>query len=213
MTEEIQKYEGLNIYQKMLKITEETEAIPKNGWNDFSKYKYVRAIDLIGHVKKLLVKYGVHLDVKEDGIQRTLEGKNFHTQISCVGVFTNSDNPSEQITVPYWSVSADTLDKDIFKAKTNGLKYLLSQTFKIITDDFIDTETSGKETPDQNEPVKITEKQLEEIKTLSEAWQKWILTAYKKDRLEDLTQEDYNKAKVIMKAKADQKKTREPGDE
>ena len=196
----------MNIYQRMLKISEEAESIPKNGWNDYSKYKYVRAVDLIGHIKKLLVKHGVHLDIEETNIERTLHGKNFHSEIHCEGVFTNVEDPKEQIRVPYYSVSADTLDKDIFKAKTNGLKYLLSQTFKVVTDDFIDTETSGKETDDQNLSY-ITEEQEATITALASEvdadYDKFLKYLKIKDTSEILAK-DYDRViKILEKKRGD----------
>jgi hypothetical protein len=125
----------------MQKITEDCENIPKNGYNSFSNYKYVTAIDVIGHIKKLLIEHGVSLKISENKLERSQHGKNFHSFIECEATFTNVDNKDDFTNVKYMSVSADTLDKDIFKAKTNGLKYLLSQTFLIVTNDFIDTES------------------------------------------------------------------------
>jgi hypothetical protein len=154
--------EKLNIYQRLLKITEEAEQIPKRGWNDFSKYNYVMAVDVIGHVKKLLVKYGVYASVSELNHQRTSkkeDGKNWHSTIACVGSFFCIDNPTDKHEVSYFSTSADTLDKDIFKAKTNGLKYLFSQQFLIVTDDFIDAENHDVENPANQKPITISNEQ------------------------------------------------------
>ncbi len=135
----------LNIYQRLSKISEEAENIPKNGYNKFSNYKYIMAIDVIGHIKKLMIKHGVYLSVDEVDVKREHHGKNFHSTIKCEGVFFNIDDPSDVHNVSYCSVSADTLDKDIFKAKTNGLKYLLTQQFMLVSDDFIDTENDSKQ--------------------------------------------------------------------
>jgi len=156
----------LNIYQKLLAITEEAEQIPKNGYNEFSKYKYVKAVDALGAIRKLLIKHKVHLTTREIGCKRYRDGKNFHTEIQCIAKFINIDNPEDVHETSFFSVSADTLDKDIFKAKTNGLKYLFTQEFKLVTDDFIDTEQGGEH--EDPEPEPITDSQAEEIFKLQE---------------------------------------------
>jgi len=150
------KKQGKNIYQRMSAISADAEQIPKNGYNSYSKYKYIQAVDVVGSIKKLLIKHGVYLQVSEEACKRESHGKNFHSTILCIAKFTNIDNPEEAITVTYNSVSADTLDKDIFKAKTNGLKYLFTQQFLLVTDDFIDTE---EEKPQKINKAALREKQ------------------------------------------------------
>jgi len=140
-----------NIHQRMLEITKACDSIPKNGYNSYSKYKYVKAVDVVGNIQKLLVKNGVTLTISEKCLTRNKidkasnNGYNIHSEVTCEAVFTNVDKPDEQIKIDYYGVASDTLDKDIYKAKTGGLKYLLSQTFLITTDDFIDPEDDSKE--------------------------------------------------------------------
>lgn len=163
-TEYGNKTKDTGIYKKLLAITEEAQQIPKNGFNDFSKYKYVKAVDALGAIRKLLIKHGVHLSISEISCKRYRDGKNFHTEIECQATFADVDTGDCHKT-RFFSVSADTLDKDIFKAKTNGLKYLFTQEFKLVTDDFIDTEQGGDhELPEE----KITKDQIKEIEDLKE---------------------------------------------
>jgi len=136
----------LNLFQRLSLISEEADKIPKNGYNSFSKYKYVQAVDVIGSIKKLLIKHGIFLSIKENSVTREQYGKNFHSTIHCTATFTNVDDPKDSINVDYSSTAADTLDKDIFKAKTGGMKYLFTQMFLIVTDDFID--------PEEQKPLK-----------------------------------------------------------
>lgn len=150
-----------NIYQRLLAITEDAEQIPKRGKNTFSNYDYVLAIDVIGHVRKLLIKHGVHVSISETGdLKRYRDGKNFHSETTSTAKFINTDNPTDTHEVKYHAVAADTLDKDIYKAKTGGLKYLFSQEFKIITNDFIDVETGD------DKPTMANKQQLADITTL-----------------------------------------------
>ena len=137
--------EKLNIFQRMNIIMKECKSIEKSGFNKFGNYKYVRAVDVIGNVQKLLVTHGVNLkideiDAEREPYQNTKGVTNFFSKIKCEATFTNTDDPKDIFKTTYFSISSDSGDKDIFKAKTNGLKYLLSQQFMIVTSDFIDTE-------------------------------------------------------------------------
>lgn len=153
-----------NIYERLNCITEEAGKIPKKGHNTFSNYDYVRAVDALGTIKRLLIKYNIHLTLSETECKRYRDGKNFHTEIKVTARFINVDDPKDYHETTYYSVSADTLDKDIFKAKTNGMKYLFTQEFKLVTDDFIDTEQNGK-LPDE-EPEPISPEQITEIEDM-----------------------------------------------
>lgn len=139
----------MNLWQKMAAIQAEVQDVPKNGYNKFSNYNYVMAVDIVESVRKLLTKYNLVCTVKEVDMTRSLEGikedkKNFHTVIKCIGTFINADKPEEREEVPYFAIAADTLDKDIYKAKTGGIKYLFIQTFKIPSD-LIDPEDDRDE--------------------------------------------------------------------
>jgi len=178
----------MNIYEKLLAITKEAEQIPKKGHNTFSKYDYVRAVDALGHIKKLLEKHNIHLALSETECKRYRDGKNFHTEIKVTAKFINVDDPKDFHETTYYSVSADTLDKDIFKAKTNGLKYLFTQEFKLVTDDFVDTEQSGKH---EKEEPPITENQLDTINNLI------IETNTDTDKFMDYVFKTFNTKKLV----------------
>jgi len=98
------------------------------------------------------------------------------------------DDPKDFHETTYYSVSADTLDKDIFKAKTNGLKYLFTQEFKLVTDDFVDTEQSGKH---EKEEPPITENQLDTINNLI------IETNTDTDKFMDYVFKTFNTKKLV----------------
>jgi len=136
----VQEGKTLNLYQRIVKVMSEVPNIPKRGYNSYSKYNYVLATDVINEVSKLLWKHGISLTISEKEFSREKVDKNFFSTIKCTATFTNIDDPNDFKEVDYYSVSADTLDKDIFKAKTNGLKYVLTETFLIVTDLIIDTE-------------------------------------------------------------------------
>lgn len=137
----------MNIYERISAIAKEAESIPKNGYNSFSKYNYIRAVDVVGYINKLLIKHKVTVLISETDHSRTdktVDGKNWHTTIKCEAKLICTEDPAQTTTVTYFATGADTLDKDIYKAKTGGLKYLYTQVFRLITDDFIDPEDDSK---------------------------------------------------------------------
>ena len=156
----------MNIYEKMLAITAEVQNIEKRGHNDFNNYDYVRATDVIANVQKSLVKNKVYLQISEmeyaSHNEEKKDGKiNHFGQIKCRAMFVNAEKPEEKIEVEYYAEAADSLDKQIYKAKTNGLKYLLTQAFMLVTDVLIDAES------DHSTIVKDAEKRQEAKPTTS----------------------------------------------
>lgn len=143
---EIQK----RLYNVMLKIDE----IPKNGFNEHSQYAYVKAVDIVRGVRQLLLDNKIGLRVVEEEIVRELLGKNMHCKIKCTATFFCVDNPLDAEIIPYFTVSSDRLDKDIFKAKTNGLKYVFIQRFLIPSDDGL----TDSEEPQREEKEKFKER-------------------------------------------------------
>jgi hypothetical protein len=122
------------LIQRLSAIEQEIRAVEKNGTNAHNNYKYTKADDVVAAVKTLMGKHGVyHLPLAEQLISRALNGKNFHSVIEARALLVNVDDPADKIEVTYISAAADTLDKDIFKAKTGGQKYLYNQLFKIST--------------------------------------------------------------------------------
>jgi hypothetical protein len=134
-----------NLYQRMNAVSAAAGKIPKRGYNDYAKYKYVMAVDVINHVAKLLHENGINLTITDENIFREQHGKNFHTVIESTAHFVNTDDRDDRMSVKFFGVAADTLDKDLYKAKTNGLKYLFTQQFLIVTDNVIDVEVSKDE--------------------------------------------------------------------
>jgi hypothetical protein len=141
-----------SIYERLFEITHDVDSIEKKGYNSHSNYRYLRAIDIVTGIKSLLKKHRVGLEIKEKELIRKEIGKNFHSELHCEAIFYCIDNPSDNKMTPYISISSDRLDKDIFKAKTNGLKYLFIQEFQIETEDgLIDTEQNNPAEKEQRE--------------------------------------------------------------
>lgn len=171
-----------NLEQRLSSVMAEVPNIKKRGHNSYSKYDYVLAVDVIHEISRLLVKYGISLSISELELVREKHDKNFHTTIKSLARFTNIDDPKEYREVEYYSISADTLDKDIYKAKTNGLKYLFTQMFLIVTDNVIDAE---QETPrkKENTNVKTIESIYSKLSFLTKGYTSEAKKQFVKDTL------------------------------
>lgn len=148
----------MNIYEKMLAITEEVQNVEKKGFNAFSNYKYVRAVDVVEAIQKSIIKHGVfiaisELDNKISSEPRDKGGFNHYSDLKCHATFINAEKPEEKIEVEYFARASDTGDKDIYKAKTNGLKYLYTQQFMLVTDVLIDAEEEKAPKVDKLAPI------------------------------------------------------------
>jgi hypothetical protein len=142
-----------NIYQRMLAISSEASNIPKRGHNSYAHYDYVRAVDVIAEIGKLLVTHGVYLSISELDYKRERyekpneKGMSNNSIVRCMARFVNVDCPNDEVAVEYYGVASDSSDKDIYKAKTGALKYLLTQQFLVVTDAVADPEENKPDIP------------------------------------------------------------------
>ena len=146
----IQGNQKIKIHERLHQVMLGVDSIPKNGFNEHSNYAYIKAVDVIKGVKGLLINNRIGLTIDEMEVIREekqgVKSTNFHTQIKCAATFYCVEDPSDKEVTTYYSASSDRLDKDIFKAKTNGLKYMFIQKFLIESDDaLIDTEKTNPE--------------------------------------------------------------------
>jgi hypothetical protein len=132
------------LIEKFSLIRAEVPKIPKNGYNSFSNYKYVQAFDAINAIRDLLVKHKIDLQIFETACKTWTEGKNKFCELHCTARFTNIADIKDSVEITYFGQASDTLDKAIYKAKTNGLKYLFTQLFLMVTSDVVDVEQDSQ---------------------------------------------------------------------
>lgn len=189
---------GLNIFQKMLKITAELPSVVKGmevrGVDGKVKYLAVGEKDILDTVKPLEEKYGIY----SFPFQREFEKMEYKDRIAvrCKVIyrFINVDNPAEMIDIISYGDGIDTQDKAPGKAMTYADKYALMKAYKISTGEDPDQEASPE--------VMISEKQLAYLASLlekSETLKTHIMKHFNVDDIANLTSEQ---AKVaIDKAK------------
>ena len=129
----------MNIYQKLNRVQSELKA-PKGQYNNFGKYKYRNAEDILEAVKPLNDKYGLVLTMSDE----TQVESNGWTYIVANGVLVNVDKPEEIIKVTGRAREAQTkkgMDDSQVTGATSSYarKYMLNGLYLI--DDTKDADT------------------------------------------------------------------------
>ena len=171
----------MNIYQKMLTITDELKTVAKNlnVSTGKSTYKAVSERDILDAVKPLEAKHGVYsypVSRKTVGEERLesagYDGKprtTFYTRLEVVYRFVNTEKPDEYIEITSYGVGLDSGDKGDGKAMTYADKYALMKAYKISTGDDPDQEASkDEEYKSQIEGQKVNANEIAALKSACE---------------------------------------------
>ena len=152
--DEIEAAPVLSIHQRLLAAMKECGYVQKDGYNSFSKYKYVTHDAVVEHVRPALLNNGVialtrmsEVEWPEGGTTNAGKTNNL-CRVKMEVEFVNTDNPADAVTVAYWGEAADTGDKAIFKAISGAKKYIFTNTFMLATGD--DPE---QESPEYKQPA------------------------------------------------------------
>lgn len=135
-----------NVSAKLLKAIEQVGGtVPKTGWNNFSKYKYITESDINTVVLPALLKQGLLLTTSLESVVETPAGpesKNRFATVHLIHTITDVDS-AEVLTLKSAGIAADVLDKAIYKAYTGACKYFMMKLFLISGDDS-DPENDGE---------------------------------------------------------------------
>lgn len=152
--DEIEAAPVLSIHQRLLAAMKECGYVQKDGYNSFSKYKYVTHDAVVEHVRPALINNGIiaitrmlEVEWPEGGTTNAGKANNL-CRVKMEVTFTNTDDPADVIVVAYWGEAADTGDKAIFKAISGAKKYIFTNTFMLATGD--DPE---QESPEYKQPA------------------------------------------------------------
>jgi hypothetical protein len=167
----------LNIYQRLLKITEELAIVKKGltvGSGNFG-YKAVGEMDILNAVKPLEIAYGVYsypmnrVLVSQDILTTEKNGKTstkFMMRVETTYRFVNIDKPDEFVDQVSYGDGVDSLDKSPGKAMTYSDKYSLMKAYKIMTGDDPDQSHSNNTNVKGLAGAKITLSQKDKIISL-----------------------------------------------
>lgn len=142
---------------KMAKVLAEIQKIPKEGFNEHFKYKYVREDTLTEQIRPLLAKHGLSLMFGAEVLADPGEGR---TRVLARFLLTDVHGNTLESFVPGEGKDLHHQDKALPKALTGAMKYWLYKTFLVSTGD--DQEMDGKETID-SPPDQMTQSQEDEI--------------------------------------------------
>lgn len=166
----------MNIFEKMLNITNEISSVNKNltvgeGKN---KYKAVGEADVLKAVKELEFKYRVYSypvfrEVLESTMYTTTNNygdkNNIFSRIKTVYRFVNIDKPEDYIETITFAEGIDSQDKGSGKAMTYSDKYALMKSYKIITGDDPDQNPSEDEKKIDNKTIKKTTNTITDVES------------------------------------------------
>jgi len=211
----IDETKKLNVYEKMLLITEELGRVSKNLSVGFGKssYKAVGEADVLAAVKPLEVKYRIYsyphsrnllkqeemistvATEDQNGNIETKDKMTIFIRIETVYRFVNIDNSSEYVDIATYGDGVDSQDKSPGKAMTYADKYALLKAYKIETGEDPDSNPSK----DLKKPIKaaITEEQISEFNSLG-VNQENVLNKFKVKNITELTKEQ---ADFVIKSK------------
>ena len=199
----------LNIYQRLLKITNDLETVKKNLTVELKSgkgYKAVGEVDVLNAVKPLEVKYGVYsYPIKRSVIEskemiNKYDTVNLFMRVETTYRFVNVDKPDEFIDTITYGDGVDSQDKAPGKAMTYADKYALLKAYKIATGDDPDQNASEEDKVDKI--VYATESQIKIIKELFTPERITAMLEYSKvDSLQKLTTEQASEYIKREKAK------------
>lgn len=159
----------MNIYEKLLNIQQELKA-PKNQYNDFGKYNYRNAEDILEVAKPLCLKYRALLYLSDNMIN--VGNRNY---VETTAMLIDVDKTEDRITVTA-SAREEETKKGMDGSQITGAsssyarKYALNGLFDIDDTKDSDTTNTGESTssqtaakadrqPKQTKPMTLTEAQ------------------------------------------------------
>lgn len=197
----------MNIFERMLNITNEISKVNKNltVGEGKSKYKAVGEADILKAVKELEYKYRVYSypanrEILESSMYTTTnsygdEKNNIFSRIKTTYRFVNIDNKDDYIETVTFAEGIDTQDKGSGKAMTYSDKYALMKSYKIITGEDPDQNPSEEGKKIGQNKNKITDVEAKSIYALMVRKGYDVVTTlqqyFKVDNTKDLTRQQY----------------------
>ncbi|MBR6889212.1 MAG: ERF family protein [Selenomonadaceae bacterium] len=134
------------IAKKFVDVMRECSHVAKNGTNDFHRYKYATAADVLEKVNASFTKHGLASVVTPNllSMQQVTTAKGNIEQLATVEVVIMliDSESGETLTLKGLGSGQNSGDKSVAKAQTMGLKYCYLNSLAIATND--DPEADSK---------------------------------------------------------------------
>lgn len=129
----------MKITAKLVKVMAECGYVPKNGSNEFHRYKYATAADVLEKINAALVKHGIAAAAKPELVDlRDVTNQKGHTEhlatVRTIVVLTDEES-GESVEFVGLGSGQDTGDKAVMKAQTASIKYAYMLSLAISTGD------------------------------------------------------------------------------
>ena len=128
-----------SISKKFVEVMRDCSHVAKNGSNEFHKYKYATAADVLEKVNASLTKHGLASVVIPNILseqQITTAKGNLENLVTVEVIVTLVDPDSgETLTIKGLGSGQDAGDKAVAKAQTMGIKYAYLNSLAIATSD------------------------------------------------------------------------------
>ncbi len=193
------------LYQKILNVMKEINAVAKDKVNNFHNYAYTSEAAILKAVREPMIKNGLIAIplIEEERVERV--DKNTIVTIKyCLKVIDTDTGEYENVVVIGQGI--DTGDKAFYKAITGCNKYALMKLFQIPSID--DPEAEEQENDENNEP--LTEAQRKYIRKLVdqngieyEKVKEFIKRKYGKISSKELTKREASELIELLKEKGD----------
>jgi len=130
-----------NVYQRLNAVMGLVGNVPKNGWNDHFKYKFVQETDVADVVREACLSEGLM-------IVPSIQSYNIVGDLTTVQIeyrVVNIDNPDDYTSVTMIGQGKDAQDKGSNKAVTGCTKYAMLKLFNIGTGDDAEHDSNDKD--------------------------------------------------------------------
>lgn len=204
----------MSVYLKLQQVQIKLKA-PKSQFNAFGKYNYRNCEDILEAVKPLLQEVNATLIIHDELM---LIGDRYYIKATAKFVDVETANVIEVTALAREEESKKGMDGSQVTGASSSYarKYALNGLFLI--DDTKDSDTINKGENDENKKDKtqsqsssksLTDAQIKRAYAIAsnagvsnEDVKKWIMTAYNKTSLSDLTKLEYDKLCTALESKA-----------
>lgn len=152
----------MNIYQKVARLRDLIEAIPKDAHNDHFKFDYTSSNAVLSAVKSTMGELGLIVIPSVDKTNVIQTERSFLTEMWLTYTWINTEKPEERFEQNWYAQGKDANELGPGKAYTYAEKYLFLKLLNVATSED-DPERTARSNP-KPEPVKKEAEKKETVR-------------------------------------------------